>query len=149
MAVTAGVIGTMGLVPGMPNLVFLTLAGIFGGAAYMIAQRGQAAKATEVMEPEAAAAQSAEPRELSWDDVGPVDIIGLEVGYRLIPLVDKNQGGQLDYLPGLLVLPDQVPGRLDIALGHPGHLHAVLGAEERVVDHPAQDEVVHFFIDLV
>ncbi len=95
MAVTAGVIGIMGLVPGMPNLVFLTLAGIFGGAAYMIAQREKVAKAAEVVEPEAAAAQSTEPKELGWDDVGPVDIIGLEVGYRLIPLVDKEQGGQL------------------------------------------------------
>ena len=36
-----------------------------------------------------------EPRELSWDDVTPVDEIGLEVGYRLISLVDKNQGGEL------------------------------------------------------
>lgn len=94
LAVTAGVIGAIGLVPGMPNVAFLTLAGISGATAYMIAQRRQA----QAIVAEPAAAQTAVPaeaKELDWDDIAPVDPIGLEVGYRLVPLVDKQQGGPL------------------------------------------------------
>lgn len=93
LGITAGIIGAMGLVPGMPNVAFLTLAAISGGAAYLIAQRQRAQKAASVPLP--VAQSNAEPRELNWDDMIPVDTIGLEVGYRLIPLVDKQQGGQL------------------------------------------------------
>ena len=93
LAVTGGVLGLLGLVPGMPNIAFLTLAGLCGGGAYMQQQRQQAEAAQELLPP--APETSSEPKELSWDDVTPVDIIGLEVGYRLIPLVDRNQGGQL------------------------------------------------------
>ncbi len=93
LGVTAGVIGVMGLIPGMPNFAFLTLAAACGGAAYMIAARKQAQ--AEQPAPVAVAAEPAVARDLSWDDVAPVDTIGLEVGYRLIPMVDRNQGGQL------------------------------------------------------
>ncbi|MBK9131082.1 MAG: flagellar biosynthesis protein FlhA [Gammaproteobacteria bacterium] len=100
LAVTAGVMGLLGIVPGMPNVAFLTLAGIAGAGSYMIHQRKmrparaqqQAAQAREVATAEQ---KPNESRELSWEDVVPVDTVGLEVGYRLIPLVDKNQGGQL------------------------------------------------------
>lgn len=93
LAVTGAIIGGMGLVPGMPNLVFLTLGAACGGGAYMLAQKRQAAaqqpaKETVVEPPPVV-------RDLTWDDVTQVDPIGLEVGYRLIPMVDKNQGGQL------------------------------------------------------
>jgi flagellar biosynthesis protein FlhA len=92
LAVAAGVIGIMGLIPGMPNVAFLGLAAVAGGAAYYRAVKNQqAAEVEEQPEPEA----PVEPRELSWDDVPAVDPLGLEVGYRLIPMVDKNQGGQL------------------------------------------------------
>jgi flagellar biosynthesis protein FlhA len=93
LAVTAGVIGSLGLIPGMPNLAFLTLAAVAGGGAYMITQRRK--EQAEVKTETPAAPAPAQPKELSWDDVAPVDIVGLEVGYRLIPLVDANQGGQL------------------------------------------------------
>jgi flagellar biosynthesis protein FlhA len=93
LAVTAGVIGSLGLIPGMPNFAFLSLAGVAGGAAYMISQRRREQAETKAEAP--AAPAPAQPKELSWDDVAPVDIVGLEVGYRLIPLVDSNQGGQL------------------------------------------------------
>ncbi|MCC6207671.1 MAG: flagellar biosynthesis protein FlhA [Gammaproteobacteria bacterium] len=100
LAVTAGVMGLLGIVPGMPNVAFLTLAGIAGAGSYMINQRKtqparaqeQAAQAREMATAEQ---KPSESRELSWEDVVPVDTVGLEVGYRLIPLVDKNQGGQL------------------------------------------------------
>jgi flagellar biosynthesis protein FlhA len=92
--ITAGVLGLLGIIPGMPNLVFLLLGGSIAGMAYLLTQRQRAAAiAPEAPVPVEQA--SSEPKELSWEDVQPVDIIGLEVGYRLIPLVDKNQGGQL------------------------------------------------------
>ena len=96
LGVTAGVIGLIGLVPGMPNVMFLTLAAITGTTAYLLAQR-RSESASAITEADAAVAPlpSAENQELSWDDVTSVDAIGLEVGYKLIPLVDKSQGGQL------------------------------------------------------
>ncbi len=92
LLVSALLIGVMGLVPGMPHLVFLTLAGLLGGLGYMrlIEQR------TGLVEPDVAPVdRPVEARDLSWDDVVAVDEIGLEVGYRLISLVDKSQGGEL------------------------------------------------------
>ncbi len=59
-------------------------------------QRQQESAAQELLPPVQEDASTTEPKELSWDDVMPVDMIGLEVGYRLIPLVDRNQGGQAD-----------------------------------------------------
>ena len=90
--IAGGLIGIMGLVPGMPNLVFLTLAAAMGGLGYLQMQKASVELLPVESEP---VERPAEPKELSWDDVMPVDEIGLEVGYRLIPLVDKNQGGEL------------------------------------------------------
>ncbi|MDH5359895.1 MAG: flagellar biosynthesis protein FlhA [Gammaproteobacteria bacterium] len=96
LVITASVIGMMGLIPGMPNLAFLTLAAILGGIAFLSHNKNKAKLvAEEVSMAEQETPKPAESRELSWDDVPPVDVIGLEVGYRLIPLVDKGQGGQL------------------------------------------------------
>src|SRR5690606_24516623 len=98
LAVTGGVLGTLGLIPGMPNMVFLSLGAAAGAGSWLIwRRRTQAAGAgkTQAGAPAPAEAVAPENRDLSWDDVVPVDAIGLEVGYRLIPLVDKNQGGQL------------------------------------------------------
>ncbi|MCC7410888.1 MAG: flagellar biosynthesis protein FlhA [Gammaproteobacteria bacterium] len=93
LAVTAGVLGLMGVIPGMPNAAFLTFAGVSGAGAWMLAEHArQRRRVTEQAPPPALPAES---RELSWEDVAPVDAIGLEVGYRLIPMVDKSQGGQL------------------------------------------------------
>lgn len=93
LAVTSGILGIMGIIPGMPHVAFLTLAAICGGGAYLIHRRQQVA--TEQAKPETPAEVRPEHKELSWEDVTPVDAIGLEVGYRLIPLVDKAQGGEL------------------------------------------------------
>ncbi|MEI7840331.1 MAG: flagellar biosynthesis protein FlhA [Methylococcaceae bacterium] len=96
LMITGGIIGALGLIPGMPNVVFLLLSSALGGSAYLIDKRRKQAAidALTMKKPETLQAPS-ENRDLSWEDVMPVDIIGLEVGYRLIPLVDKNQGGQL------------------------------------------------------
>jgi flagellar biosynthesis protein FlhA len=95
LAVAAGILGVMGLVPGMPNLAFLLMAAVCGTGAYTIATRRARPQPAAAAAPAETAAAPTEPRELSWDDVEQVDVIGLEVGYRLIPLVDKNQGGEL------------------------------------------------------
>jgi flagellar biosynthesis protein FlhA len=91
--VTAGIIGGMGLIPGMPNMAFLALAATLAGTAYMIEKKNKTAAAQDQVEefPEVVN----ETEEATWEDVVPVDVVGLEVGYRLIPLVDKGQGGDL------------------------------------------------------
>ncbi|HMN44417.1 MAG TPA: flagellar biosynthesis protein FlhA [Povalibacter sp.] len=94
LAVAAGLLGVMGLIPGMPNVPFLMMAAACGGAAWFLHKRSLQAPAP-VVEAPPAPVPSLENRELTWDDVQPVDIIGLEVGYRLVPLVDKSQGGDL------------------------------------------------------
>ncbi len=96
LMITAAILGVMGIVPGMPHFSFLSLAAIAGGAAYYIDKK-QKKKALEPNLPAAveASGEAGSQKELSWDDVQPVDIIGLEVGYRLIPLVDRDQGGEL------------------------------------------------------
>ncbi|MEA2080873.1 MAG: flagellar biosynthesis protein FlhA [Pseudomonadota bacterium] len=94
LGVTASVIGFMGLIPGMPNLAFLSLAAATGTGAYVSWKRQQQ-QLLPVEEERQTEETAPEARDLSWDDVGPVDIIGLEVGYRLIPLVDRAQGGQM------------------------------------------------------
>jgi len=97
LAVAGAVLGTMGLIPGMPNVAFLLLGGGCAAGAYVLHRRGEDGKAAAPAEPVSAVAapKGGEPAELGWDDVTAVDVIGLEVGYRLIPLVDRNQGGEL------------------------------------------------------
>ncbi len=98
LMVSASLLGIMGLVPGMPNLAFLGGAALCGYAAWRIKNKPVVEVLDEKQAKAAAAplpAVSPENKELSWDDVQPVDMIGLEVGYRLVPLVDKTQGGDL------------------------------------------------------
>jgi len=94
LAVAGGLLAVMGLIPGMPNLAFLLCASGCGTAAWLLQRRARRQAAGSAATP-AAPAVSSEQRELSWDDVRPVDLIGIEVGYRLVPLVDKGQGGEL------------------------------------------------------
>ncbi|KJY91189.1 flagellar biosynthesis protein FlhA [Vibrio neptunius] len=94
LMITAGILGVMGVVPGMPHFAFLLLAILAGGGAYWI-YRKQKKEAEQAKLPATTEQEVPTSKELSWDDVQPVDIIGLEVGYRLIPLVDKDQGGEL------------------------------------------------------
>ncbi|MBI5780248.1 MAG: flagellar biosynthesis protein FlhA [Rhodocyclales bacterium] len=94
LALSAGILVLLGMIPGMPNFVFLLIGGGLGWLAWKrwTQEREEAA-------PAAAEAVPPPPREeaveASWDDVQPVDVLGLEVGYRLIPLVDQAQGGEL------------------------------------------------------
>ncbi|OOG26202.1 flagellar biosynthesis protein FlhA [Thioalkalivibrio denitrificans] len=128
--IAAGVVGSLGLVPGMPNMVFLSLAALMATSAYLTAQR-RAAEEAALLQPavEAAPPTSPELKELSWDDVPPVDLVGLEVGYRLIPLVDRAQGGQLmgrikgvrrklSQELGFLIQPVHIRDNLDLEPNH-------------------------------
>lgn len=95
--VTSGILFVMGIVPGMPHLAFLGFSAAIGGYTYWEQQRSSQSKEIATVD-ETPAEQNAKPvevKELGWDDVQQVDTIGLEVGYRLIPLVDKSQGGEL------------------------------------------------------
>ena len=92
LAITAGVIGTLGLIPGMPHVVFILIASGLGYAAYWMRERDRLARET----PQPSAVAMPEPNaEASWDDLLPIDTLGLEVGYRLISLVDKAREGDL------------------------------------------------------
>jgi len=90
---TAAILGGLGVIPGMPNFVFLLLASCFGMFGYY--KYKQNSLATAVVADVPAAAPPVENQEASWSDVAPVDVLGLEVGYRLIPLVDRGQDGDL------------------------------------------------------
>lgn len=90
--ITAIIIGSLGLIPGMPNLAFLLFAGIIAGLAYQQSRRSKLAK---IQSDDAVVVPAIEMEEASWKDVSPLHILGLEVGYRLINLVDKNQNGEL------------------------------------------------------
>jgi len=91
LAVTGAIVGILGMIPGMPNAAFLTLAGICGYAALHVARKHRVPPEPEpqITDPDAALP------DLSWHDVDPVDLVGLEVGYRLIPLVDSARNGPL------------------------------------------------------
>jgi flagellar biosynthesis protein FlhA len=113
LQVSAGVLMVMGLVPGMPHVAFLGMGALCFAASRMIKaskplnektasinnstnqELMRSGSASPVLQGELAPNEMTEMIELGWDDVQPVDMIGLEVGYRLIPLVDKSQGGQL------------------------------------------------------
>jgi len=123
LLVTALVIGALGLIPGMPNFAFLTLAALCGFFAWRLAQRGKPAPEPVDAEPKDL---DASLPDLSWQDVDPVDLIGLDVGYRLIPLVDRQRNGalvgrikgvrkKLTEELGFLVSPVHIQDNLDLS----------------------------------
>ena len=128
LIIATGILTVMGIVPGMPHIPFLTLAVCCGGFAYWQLKQKETAR----LAAEAAPTQeiiSTKPKELSWDDVHQVDVIGLEVGYRLITMVDKDQGGELlDRVKGVrkklsqdfgfLIPPVHIRDNLELAPNH-------------------------------
>lgn len=92
IAITAAIIGLIGLIPGMPNLVFLIIAGSLAWVTWKISNKQKRVVETPV---KVAPPPTTEAVDASWNDVAPLDVLGLEVGYRLIPLVDKSQDGEL------------------------------------------------------
>jgi flagellar biosynthesis protein FlhA len=94
--ISASILAILGLVPGMPHFVFLLLASACAGIGFMVLQRSSQPESSPAGIARAAAESGIEePKELDWDDVDQVDLIGLEIGYGLIPLVNPETGGQL------------------------------------------------------
>ncbi len=137
LRVVAILLGLLGIVPGMPNVAFLLMAGICAGGAWLIERRKDAVAtvtanlaAPDLVDTEAS-------RDLSWTDVGETDAIALDVGYRLIPLVDRQQDGELmrrikgvrkrlsDEL-GFLVSPVRIRDDLDLPAS--GYRLSVMGS---------------------
>lgn len=92
LGITAGIIALIGIIPGMPNLVFLMIGGGLAWLTWKLSQKQQRIVNTPV---KVAPPPMPEAVDASWNDVAPLDVLGLEVGYRLIPLVDKSQDGEL------------------------------------------------------
>jgi flagellar biosynthesis protein FlhA len=95
LGLTASIIGLLGLIPGMPNFVFLLLAAGLGALAWELDKRSRGIGIDVPVSVTVAPTVAMETQEASWADVAPLDVLGLEVGYRLIPLVDKSQEGEL------------------------------------------------------
>jgi len=95
LILTSVIIGMLGMIPGMPHLAFLLLSGALGWFAFYLLQRVQRAEENEAEASRPVVATGSEAPEASWEDVAQVDVLGLEVGYRLISLVDKTQDGDL------------------------------------------------------
>ncbi|CDH44527.1 flagellar biosynthesis protein FlhA [Candidatus Contendibacter odensensis] len=128
LAITAAIIGMLGLIPGMPNLVFLSLA---SGAGYLAWRSRHSRPATASATAEGGStdpgsAETLDTKEVGWDDVPALDTVGMEVGYRLIALVDRNQNGQLltrikgvrkklSQELGFLIPPVHIRDNLDLA----------------------------------
>ena len=93
LAVTAGIVGVLGVIPGMPHVVFILIAAGIGALAWGLHKRLRSQRAAAALPKPAEAAPA--NAEASWDDLVPVDTLGLEVGYRLIALVDKARAGDL------------------------------------------------------
>jgi flagellar biosynthesis protein FlhA len=92
LGLSSGVMGLLGLIPGMPNFAFLTLAAAGGWTAWWLAQHQRAQAARDAEPP---APPPVGNGEATWEDVTPVDVLGLEVGYRLIPMIERNQANDL------------------------------------------------------
>jgi len=89
--VAAAVLGVLGLIPGTPHLAFLTIAAVLAGLGLWLTRRQREQLETE---PLGLIEEVDAPVDVTWDDIPPVDVLALEVGYRLISLVDRNQGGE-------------------------------------------------------
>ncbi|NBS76620.1 MAG: flagellar biosynthesis protein FlhA, partial [Betaproteobacteria bacterium] len=88
------ILAALGLVPGMPHLMFITLAAATAGLGLLVIRSEVDEEAVQVAEAQAAATTES-TKDLDWDDVDQVDLIGLEIGYGLIPLVNTETGGEL------------------------------------------------------
>jgi flagellar biosynthesis protein FlhA len=95
LIVASAILCIIGITPGMPHLAFLFLASVSGALAWWLNKLKKKSELQSVEPIETVQTPPPEKKELTWDDVTGVDMIGLEVGYRLIPLVDKNQNGEL------------------------------------------------------
>lgn len=94
LILTAVVIGLLGLIPGMPNLVFLMFTAILSLISWWLSKQKKLEKSVSTPQQNVAATKPTNA-EASWSDVNIEDILAMEVGYGLIPMVDQNQNGEL------------------------------------------------------
>ncbi|WP_043514142.1 flagellar biosynthesis protein FlhA [Halomonas sp. BC04] len=136
LILAAVVMGLLGMVPGMPNMVFLLFTGLLAGLAWMLIRQSE----QRLVEQEISAEPPPAPEapEASWDDVQLVDTLGLEVGHRLIPLVDQRQAGELlgriksvrkKFAQEVGFLPSVVHIRDNLELGANTYVITLKGAE--------------------
>lgn len=90
LGIAATILAVLGVIPGMPHTVFLSVATVLAYISWVLAHQPPPA----APQPAADAAASGDG-EASWEDLQPVDQLGLELGYRLIALVDKSRQGDL------------------------------------------------------
>ena len=97
LGITAGILILLGVVPGMPHTVFLLMGCAFGYGAWLAMRAKNKPKETpeQLAAAQEALAAPQQETEATWDDLQPVDLLGLELGYRLIALVDKKRQGDL------------------------------------------------------
>ncbi len=137
--VAAGILILLGLVPGMPHVMFLSLGAGSAVLGYVLGQDAQQSERTVAMEAAATETASANKEELGWDDVDQVDLVGLDIGYGLIPLVNAEAGGQLltrvkgvrkklSAELGFLIQPIRIRDNLDLA---PDVYHIVMNGVVR------------------
>ena len=93
--VTSIIMAVLGMVPGMPHLVFIFLSALSAGIGWYLLRRDAATESPEQVAAADAVAAAEQPKELDWEDLDQVDLVGLEIGYGLIPLVNAETGGQL------------------------------------------------------
>ncbi|GHE21328.1 flagellar biosynthesis protein FlhA [Halomonas urumqiensis] len=136
MILSAAVMGLLGMVPGMPNFVFLLFTTLLGGLAWLLIRHQAKRQVQEALSTEPA--PPPEAPEASWDDVALVDTLGLEVGHRLIPLVDQRQEGELlgriksvrkKFAQDVGFLPPVVHIRDNLELGPSTYVITLKGAE--------------------
>ena len=92
LGITGGILVLLGLIPGMPHIVFLTMGSLFGWGSWALAKRAAKLKLEASIAPPPPPAGD---KDATWDDLQPVDLLGMELGYRLIALVDKKRKGDL------------------------------------------------------
>jgi len=137
--VAAGILILLGLVPGMPHLMFLSLGAGAAVLGYTLAQDATKRELSITMDAASSETASANKEELGWDDVDQVDLVGLDIGYGLIPLVNVDAGGQLlsrvkgvrkklSAELGFLIQPIRIRDNLDLA---PDVYHIVMNGVVR------------------
>jgi len=137
--VAAGILILLGLVPGMPHLMFLSLGAGAAVLGYTLAQDATKRELSVTMDAASSESASANKEELGWDDVDQVDLVGLDIGYGLIPLVNADAGGQLlsrvkgvrkklSAELGFLIQPIRIRDNLDLA---PDVYHIVMNGVVR------------------
>lgn len=140
LIIAGAILILLGLVPGMPHMIFLGLGATSVGLGIKLSKDSERLNLQENNVAAAANAQAdASKEELNWDDVDQVDLVGLDIGYGLIPLVNPETGGQL--LPrvkgvrkklsaelGFLIQPIRIRDNLDLS---PDVYHIVMNGVVR------------------